>query len=693
MPQVPQYQSSLNTERLPDVNLAQKPLEAFGTGTARGLGDVGQVFNQIAQREIAEADDIAITQAETQLNSWTQDTLFHPKNGVLNRKGKNAFGLPDVVLPEFDKEGHRIAATLTTRRQQLAFWKLRGSQRVQLDLTLNRHESAQREAFSDQELISGLQDSISTATNLYNDPGAIRGQIQRQLRIVNTQAGREGWGAEQTDAAAKKTISLTHFNVVERMMSVEEKAMARGYYEAVKDQLSGEHATEIEKMFKIDDGVMKETLRIQQADMEAASRNGVVIESIPPEQVYVATYGSVVGGRMYQDAKGFQAVSRDVAALHEMTAGQLGTIGATYAPTQVEGAYSAAERQSIVETSAARIMVEREKDGAQYLISRNEPVTKAWNELMSDPNNAEAREEYIRLVDSESVRLGIFNSNIIPDSYANTLAAQVSNPKSNENLYYAVNREAQRWGTSWPRIMGQLASKLPDTVAVIASGIPPQAGIALAGMANLKTSELRGYIPNGSTWEELETAVKNKFETFLRSFPADTGGVRTSNAVYDSGLRLTLHHMRTGASMQASAQIAYEAMKNNDNLLDIHNVPFRYPSGLDQDTLEFASMDIIENLELPPDTLLGQFGFGQADEDRLEIYNDYVQDHGYWVTSPLGTGVQLYIDGAPVARGSVSRPIKIQYSWADLLRIGERRLQRAAEEDQKSKEAGLYKGR
>lgn len=672
--QIPVYEAGATRSGLPDLPSVNLPRGTIGVPEAQGVANIGAVVNEFALKKRREADFIAVTAAETRLNSWTQDTLYHPKIGVTNRKGRDAFGLPGVVLPEYDKEAEKITQELYTEEQRLAFWEIKGKKRVQLDAELNKHESVERENFYDETAASALKDSVRSAGNMYNDPLAIKSELQRQIKVLANQADRKGWSPEQLDEAVKDAHSLTHVEVIERMMAIGQKSMARSYFEVTRDQLRGDHATAIEKMFRVDDDSMKESLRLQHQDLEAAARQGVVINRIPPREMYVSAFGEDAGSRLYSQAQGFVVVSRDVAALNDMPADQLGETLMNYEPSQVEGAAAASEREAILAGATSEIITQREKNAAGYLVSTNQIIQDAWNELQAN-GNPEALQVYMSLVESERHRLGIINKDVLPDSYANQIVADITVPKDNETIYGLVNNEAARWGRYWPKVQGQVASKLPDSVAVISSGIPPQAGIALSSMASLKASELRGLVPNGVTWEDLETKVKDKFGSFLRTFPGDAGGTRTANAIEDSAIRLALYYSRTGSNLNDAVDIAYTALgagkDSQYQMSEVNSVPFRFPAGLSPDLLEAATDPNL--IELPPDTLLGQFAEGTSDEDRLEWFNDHVKESGYWVASPDADGLLLYVDGAPVTRGSERNPVKIKLTWMELAKIGERR--------------------
>lgn len=673
VPRVPQYESQVRSEGLPNLPGVNVNPGAFGGAVSGALEGYSSLVAGVARKQIAEADQIAVTEAELKLNQWSQTAIYDPATGVLNKKGKDAFNLPANVLPVLDETARDLHTNLTTRRQKNAFLQSWQAHRVQVDQVLNRHEAAERENFYDGVNASALKDSVRTAGNLYNDPKAIKVQLVRQEQLIQSQGARKGWSPEQIDEAKKDAHSLTHLEVIERMVAVNEKKTARQYFEAVRDQMRGDHGTAVEKMLQVDEAKLRSSLQLQLQDIEAAARSGVVVQpkDIPSRASLELAYGPDAGARLHRAATGFMAVSRDVNALHSMSTKDMTDSITNFKPTQVADAALAAERKAILATAASSIITEREQDRAGYLVKNNPELAKHWEAVMQKKEGALA--EYMKAVGAEGDRLGISNQNVLPEVYAESLVNTVTNPKGNETVYAVLNHEAQKWGQHWPKVQRQIATKMPDTAAVISSGIPEQAGVLLSSMVNMKPSEIKQMVPSTHTVEDVELLVKKKFEPFLKTFPA--GGVQTANAVQDAGVRLTLAYVRSGSDLNDAIEKAYNDLgagpKGRYRVAEVNSVPYRIPANMNPTVTQNATYGILERLELPSDTIVGDFMSGFADEEQHEVFQDYVRQNGYFVTNGDGSGLALYVDGVPVSTRTNGQ---ITYKWNQLAKEAESRL-------------------
>jgi len=663
---VPVYEPQVEARPIrTDPSYGGVPSAAFGGGIGEALQGASHIMARIGIAEKVKADEVAVTSAETKLTSWANDRLFNPENGAFSTQGKNAFGLSGKVLPEYDAQVESLKGELANPEQVEYFDKVSVSRRLAIEQKLHQHESTQRESYYDSESEAALQNSVRSAGNYFNDKGQIAFELSRQKQVIDQQGKRHGWSAEQTGQTFANTRSKTHLEVIERMLSMNNLGMAKSYYADVKPQLLGDDATRVERALQTGDAVAKDRLRNRLRDIEASARMGIPVTSIPSREELVAAFGESDGERAYNQASGFRQVSRDVARLNTMPAVSIVEAISNYQPTEVEGAYDAAERATIVESSARAIIQAREKDPANYIIQHTPEVAAAWNEAMAGDPEAAAR--YLQLYQAERGRLQVGNDNLIPEDYADEIAQRITNPATSEELYANVARESDRWGNAWPQVLKQLGPKLPDTTKIIASGISPAAGVALASVSNLKRSELEALVPPGKKWSEIEELVASQMEGTLRSFPPDAGGVRMRGALLDSAMRLTLKYMNDGSSPKAAARLARQALSDQMfTLVDFRSAPFRIPAGLDPEPVESGARSFIgtfENTEVMRGTQM-------EDNASISMGTDFIRDHGYWVTKPDGTGLRLYVDGAPVTQaGSL-----VEYSWMQLSDEGARIL-------------------
>jgi hypothetical protein len=175
-----------------------------------------------------------------------------------------------------------------------------------------------------------------------------------------------------------------------------------------------------------------------------------------------------------------------------------------FTPTKVEGAADQAQLAGFVANRTEAIINAREKDGAGYLVQYAPATQKAWQQFMTLPpgepeERAAATEGYLRAVRADRERLQIPGKDVLPNSYAESVADSINSAPSAEQLASTIEAEGRRWGKAWPQVYEQIAPKLSDTAAVIGSGIPRAAAVKLASTAQLKDTEFKSLVPPGTS--------------------------------------------------------------------------------------------------------------------------------------------------------------------------------------------------
>ena len=150
MPVVPRIsEDRIKTEPLPTVRRTVSATEeTFGGGpaaarTAAATQDVIQRGLSIVESEFHKANELKALEASQKLSAEENRLLYDPTNGAFNKKGKDAFGLPDQVLGEYDKSVGAIEKELTNNEQRVAFKRQSIAHRVSIDNQVQRHVAAQ----------------------------------------------------------------------------------------------------------------------------------------------------------------------------------------------------------------------------------------------------------------------------------------------------------------------------------------------------------------------------------------------------------------------------------------------------------------------------------------------------------------------------------------------------------------------
>src|SRR5688572_14624773 len=201
MPRVPSFNTqTVESRGLPNARLSEQTVNVAGAfqGVANAARGLGQVFAQEAQEERDRADTAAVLEAETALDNFENETLFNPESGAFTRKGKDAFDLPNQVLPGYDDQVRKIEQGLGSDRAKLSFKQRAVRRRGGIGQQLNRYEAQQREGYYEQQDKATIESSRLMATRYFNHPSKIDEQLQRQRFAIESTAKRNGLSTEQT---------------------------------------------------------------------------------------------------------------------------------------------------------------------------------------------------------------------------------------------------------------------------------------------------------------------------------------------------------------------------------------------------------------------------------------------------------------------------------------------------------------
>jgi hypothetical protein len=552
-----------------------------GASLAGALRDVNQVGQQIREQEQLKADQAAFMEADRVLGENENAILNDPTSGALNYRGKDAMDVSSKALEEFDLAASKAQQGLKTDRQRTVFSQALQQRRQGIERTLMRHESNERESYYASEREAYKASAHSAAITNYKDPARIEQEIDKARAAIDQ---TPGLSADQRQAELSMRRSATYAGVIDRYLSNDEVNGAERYYASVKDRVGGEAASNIERAIRVakdrqqakrESGLSlaRAELTSQVQDIEAAFRARLPVAEVPSAGKFVAAFGEPRGQKMYDQVRLMADASVEAAKLTQLPTDEILRIASGYAPKQVEGAAVRAEIAGIIQQQAAADLREREADPAGYLVRHSPSVQATWADLVNGSGDAS---RYVTAVRGEQERLGLPPGDLLPDAYAEDIAARITNAGA-EGMTGMIRTEAERWGKSWPDVYGQLAPKMTDVAAVIGSGIPTHAADALASTAGLKSTELTAMIPAGNTQKDIQDGIASTFADFNQSFPVDAA--RTVGAFNDAGQRLAIRYMQQGMSRGTAITKAYEDLAGSYELVRNQNrgVMYRVP--------------------------------------------------------------------------------------------------------------------
>lgn len=213
-------------------------------GAIRGLGKVfyDQALDQ--QQRDAEFETLA---GDNQLTVFTTNRLYDPTTGALAVTGKNAKGLADTVLADFDTAAGEIEAALGSGQAQERFSQVRLHRRERLELDLRRHEFDQTRQYEAGEVQAKLERVPGLAAASATEPARVAETLREGIETIRQLGARVGLGPEQQTQAIEQLQNATHVSVLGRMIDLGYVAAARVYFEETASQITPEAQGRIEK--------------------------------------------------------------------------------------------------------------------------------------------------------------------------------------------------------------------------------------------------------------------------------------------------------------------------------------------------------------------------------------------------------------------------------------------------------------
>lgn len=268
MPTVPRYgQRRVRPEAIPGARLtAHETPISTGAGLAmeeartaeaaagvfRMVGSItADEYRGMVRQEQERADEVALLNAENRLTTWEHQRLNDPTTGAFAKEGRDAFGLPEQVLGEYEQMAAEIGETLQTDRQRRGFVALRLRRKRDLDLALRRHVFVQMGKYEEAEFTSFLENNRTTAISNALDPERINTALSASADAIEKYVARHGLGPERRDAMLDVERTAVHTGVIDRLLAQDRARAAEVYYEETKSQINGKAQAAIEKAINI----------------------------------------------------------------------------------------------------------------------------------------------------------------------------------------------------------------------------------------------------------------------------------------------------------------------------------------------------------------------------------------------------------------------------------------------------------
>ncbi len=255
---VPQYESDVKDARIGNTLIdAKGSRESFGGGSgnvAAAVGDAVTTVSKVYQEQRKKADDIKIDEIDAQLVK-KETELMYDQNGALNKKGKDTFGQIEYVNTEFDKYRGELEKGLTNDYQREQFRKRYLDRATSVDRNVRRHVGTEIIRYDNDVASNLIKNEMDAAISAYNDPERVNQSLTRQTEALDRIAKNNGWSKEEYDAKLGEIRGKTHKGVIDRYLVNDQDMDAEKYFQSVKDAITGDDLTDIEK--KIENGSMR----------------------------------------------------------------------------------------------------------------------------------------------------------------------------------------------------------------------------------------------------------------------------------------------------------------------------------------------------------------------------------------------------------------------------------------------------
>jgi hypothetical protein len=363
------------------------PSGAFEATAAAGLEQASGEVGEQAYREQIQNDNLRVIDANTQLEAGRNALLYgtpgpngQQQGGAFSLHGADAIGLPDKLLPEYNKMAANISAGLTPNQQRIFASHIAAGQN-ELNLQLNRYEYQESNRLANEVYTNGAQTAIEGASVGWRDPAVI-GKSRADIKaLIQMQGDREGWSPAERNAQTTKLLAEMHYSVVDRMLADGQPGAALKYFVGTKgepgirdsNELTGEQAHQLGAAI---DAAIRQAGAQQQTnvaakirDVRAAAING---QLIPPSAMPSdAELRAAFPDSWQQEKAGITRdiqMGSDLKSFATLTPAQLAQHVESYRPTDVTGAAEGYARYNAAAEAAQRTLADRAKDPRQYAI-------------------------------------------------------------------------------------------------------------------------------------------------------------------------------------------------------------------------------------------------------------------------------------------------------------------------------------
>jgi hypothetical protein len=171
--------------------------EALGRGLSQAVDNIAEIRG----RDMARAARAELAGLEVKLNDLELKLIHDPVTGARAKKGRDALGLANQYLPQFDEEAKKLRGAVSNDVVGAAFDELLARRRGSLAEGLTTYSAGEAERYYDTEAKAQIDSFVGLAGKYYDDPKRVEEAKARVEWSINDMAERKGLGPEAREQA------------------------------------------------------------------------------------------------------------------------------------------------------------------------------------------------------------------------------------------------------------------------------------------------------------------------------------------------------------------------------------------------------------------------------------------------------------------------------------------------------------
>lgn len=663
--------------RIPLYEQRTRATGSLGAGPTGGTGSpIGQGLQYIADVRREREESTAAAEAGLALAKAREDW----QRTLIERQESAEIGAPDftrTLIEEFDESRRQLLSTARTPRArqflETNLTNLRGS----LFEQATKFEAGAR--IKQRETLWGQSVEHARTAAQFN-PGDFDTLLDEQMTAIAAGGHSRQRAAELAIVTRERLAEAAVMGMVQRdprqalaELNKEDTGVTaiRSLSFDDRNRLRGAAQSEVNRLemeARAAQAEMRAALSADLQDAFAARQMGITA-SMPSRGRFIAAYGGEEGANRYTAAsKRWQAydIAAQVAFLPPAEAAEK---LAAMKPVEQAGAADSAEAYAIGVKLYEQQRKMLEADPVGVLLQSDPKIAAAQQAAAQDPSQTEA---YLGQLLARQQALGIAEPKLLPAAARDAAAAALTfDPKAPLARVERLEGMRQAYGDYFSQVVREIAPKLDGHARVLVDMAPEQAMQLDAALAQKGDLE---KIVAGTNLNDITAGVDAELADLAESLAQDVDGPERLAEHRSAAILLARSYVARGedpgkAARKAAAAVVTDAYTFRDGV--------RIPSSVDDgEVMEGADLlrrKVAESgrLQIAPGQVNGETA--QADLAAL------VRKKGYWVTSPDGSGLTLYIphrkgagrvyreDGTPVA-----------FTWEELANTGANRAQQLA---------------